>query len=183
MAANVRYRRFDEYDFALFEPTQSTAARKIAPAPKKAKAVRKPKLEIVEKPKKTYEQVKKEMTVTARQTVVAIGLATLFIVMIAMLLVGRFRGDELDREILSLNAQITAAESENVRLNMEIDSVISLKNVEEYAITNLGMVKMEGNQIEYIDLSGEDKIVLSGNKKLNSSNGSVISRVMEYMSK
>ena len=66
---------------------------------------------------------------------------------------------------------------------MQIDSVISLKNVEDYAQTQLGMVKMESHQIEYIDLSGEDRVVLSGEKMLSKNENSFVSKVLAYISK
>ena len=45
------------------------------------------------------------------------------------------------------------------------------------------MVKMESHQIEYIDLSGEDRVVLSGEKMLSKNENSVVSKVLAYISK
>ena len=103
--------------------------------------------------------------------------------MLSALLYGRIKVDELDRQISAAETKITTAQSESVRLNMQLDSMISLENVEEYAQNNLGMVKMESYQIEYIDLSGTDKVTLSGSKTLNADSPSLYSRIMEYMSK
>ena len=103
--------------------------------------------------------------------------------MLSALLYGRIKVDELDRQISAAETKITTAQSENVRLNMQLDSMISLENVEEYARDNLGMVKMESYQIEYIDLSGTDKVTLSGSKTLNANSSSLYSKIMEYVSK
>lgn len=185
MASN-RYNMYDGIDFSDFEPIASyerNAARKIQTAPKGAKRKAAPKLKIVEAPKKTLMQLKREMHASALQTAKIISIAFVLLSLLAALLYGRLKVDELDREIANLNTEITAAQSECVRLNMQIDSVISLKNVEEYAQTNLGMVKMESHQIEYIDLSGEDRVVLSGEKMLSKNSESFVSKVMEYISK
>lgn len=186
--ANRSYDIYNGIDFSDFEPTASrsydrNAARKIEKAPQKDAGRRRVKLEVVAKPKPSASQVKREMHMTALQSAKILAVSLLLLTMLSALLYGRFKVDELDREISNINTQITAAQSENVRLNMQIDSVISLKNVEDYAQTKLGMVKMENHQIEYIDLSGEDKVVLSGTKTLKADNASFLSKVMEYISK
>lgn len=72
--------------------------------------------------------------------------------------------EQSDR-LAKLEKQLTVAQSENTRLNMELDSRVSLDNVETYARDVLGMSKQERYQIEYIDLSGGNKLVLSENQK------------------
>ena len=57
--------------------------------------------------------------------------------------------------------------SETVRLQMQLNSIVSIDKVKDYAENTLGMVKIESSQVEYIDLSGENKVILSGNKTLN----------------
>ena len=183
--ANKNYNMYDGIDFSMFEPRQSSyeknAARKLEPAPKKNTAAKKkPQMQLIEKPKKTYNQLKKEMHRSALQTAKIISISLLLLTMLSTLLYGRLKVDELDRQISSKQSQITAAQSANVQLNMKLDSIISLKNVEQYAQTNLGMVKMENHQIEYIDLSGEDKVEVSGDK---TNSKSLMAKVMEYLSK
>lgn len=184
MAGN-RYNMYDGIDFSVFEPTsyERNAARKIETAPGRAKKKSTPKLKIVEAPKKTLMQLKREMHTSALQTAKILAISFVLLSLLAALLYGRLKVDELDREIANLNTDITAAQSECVRLNMQIDSVISLKNVEDYAQTQLGMVKMESHQIEYIDLSGEDRVVLSGEKMLSKNENSFVSKVLAYISK
>ena len=186
MATN-KYNMYNGIDFSDFEPRPSSyernAARKIATAPAKRRAPQRPQLEIVRAPKRTSSQARNEMRRTSLQTAKILSVAVLLIAMLATLLYGRLKADELDREISSLNTQLEAAQSENVRLNMEIESVISLKNVEDYAQSQLGMVKMEANQIEYIDLSGDDVVTLSGDKTVHKKVGSRTVTVMEYIGK
>lgn len=185
--ANRSYSTYNGIDFSDFEPInrsyERNAARKIEQTPKRQAQQRKPQLRVVKRPARSASREKREMRWTALQTAKVLAVSVLLLTMLSTLLYGRFKVDELDREIANINAEITAAQSENVRLNMKIDSVISLKNVEDYAQTKLGMVKMENHQIEYIDLSGEDKVVLSGTKTLNVDNKSFVSKLMEYISK
>ena len=69
-----------------------------------------------------------------------------------------------------------------MRLSMKLDSMISLEHVEEYAENTLGMTKVEGYQMEYIDLSGNDKVVLSGDKTLSADNEtSLIEKLKAYL--
>ena len=73
-------------------------------------------------------------------------------------------------------------QGENVRLNMQLDSMISLEKVENYAKDELGMTKVEGYQIEYIDLSGADTVTVSGNKSVKSlSTEGPLQKLSEYL--
>lgn len=184
--ANNRYNMYNDIDFSVFEPRQSSyernAARQLSAVPKPKKAPPKPKLEVVRAPRRTASQARNEMHRSALQTAKILSVALLLITMLATLLYGRLKADELEREISNVNTKLEAAQSENVRLNMQIESVISLKNVEDYAQSQLGMVKMESNQIEYIDLSGDDKVTLSGDRTPKKV-GAGSEKVMEYISK
>lgn len=169
--AGARYNRYEDFDFSAFEPKQSSyernAARKIETAPKRsAQAQKKPEMKLVEKPKMSYAQAKANMHFSFLQSAKIVTVSLVLLVLMSALLYGRMKADELDRQIQNTKSELSVAQSENVRLNMKLDSMISLKNVEEYAQTNLGMVKMENHQIEYIDLSGEDKATVSGSKAL-----------------
>lgn len=186
--AAPKYNRYDDIDFSMFEPRQSSyvknAARKIETIPPFEKeANNEPKIELVKKPKKTYKQVKQEMHSTAFQSAKIIVISLFLLTMLAALLYSRVQVDELDRQIAATKTNITAAQSENIRLNMQLDSMISLKKVEEYAQMNLGMVKVESHQIEYIDLSGEDSVIVSGNKTKNEDSLSIKEKLMEYIGK
>lgn len=183
--ANKNYNMYDGIDFTMFEPKASSyernAARQIKPT--KVPSAEKPKMELVSKPKKTGAQLKREMHLGALQSAKIIAISVFLLAMLSGLLYGRMKVDELDRQISSVQTKISTAQSENVRLNMKLDSMISLENVEQYAQENLGMVKMESYQIEYIDLSGNDKITVSGTKTLNVNNTSALSKIKEYVSK
>lgn len=187
--ATRNYNMYKDIDFSEFEPVkpayENNAARKIERTPAKKKQQR-PQIKLVTKTKKSYEQAKSEMHQSSLQGIKILVISFVLLSMFVTMIYGRVKVDELDREIANVNTQITAAQSENVRLNMKLDSVISLKNIEDYAQNNLGMVKMESHQIEYINLSGEDSVQLSGNKQLNAQSGdddNLISKLKAYISK
>ena len=66
-----------------------------------------------------------------------------------------------------MESQIEIEKGETVRLNAELSSKISTDKIEDYAENVLGMVKAENYQINYIDLSEGDQILISGDKTAN----------------
>ena len=89
--------------------------------------------------------------------------------LLVVLLVMDTRCDELIGEIATMENQIAIAKGENVRLNAELSSMVSTDKIESYAEDVLGMVKAENYQISYIDLSGTDEILVSGDKSVGDS--------------
>ena len=87
-----------------------------------------------------------------------------FFSLIAFQIYSRVQVDELDRQLDTINSEISILDSENTRLNMQLDSIISLDKVDEYAQNTLGMVKVENYQVSYVDLSKGDKVSVSGGK-------------------
>lgn len=45
-----------------------------------------------------------------------------------------------------------------MRLNLQLEGTVSLKNAEDYATNQLGMSKLESGQIEYVTLTQGNKI-------------------------
>ena len=57
--------------------------------------------------------------------------------------------------------------NEDVRLNMELEAMVSLKNIEEYATEELGLTKLENSQVSYVTLDeGERVVTASGDQGL-----------------
>lgn len=65
---------------------------------------------------------------------------------------------ECTNDIAQKQNAIVQLESEKSYLNFTIESRMSLKNVEEYAVGTLGLVKMDSAQVEYITIEEENKI-------------------------
>ena len=52
-----------------------------------------------------------------------------------------------------MQKNLSVSQSENTRLNSELDSLVSMNMIDQYAVEKLGMTKMKSNQIKYIDVS------------------------------
>ncbi len=91
--------------------------------------------------------------------------------------------DKLDSQIASVQKDISIAESETVRLNAELNSLMDTQRVARYAEEELGMVKAESYQITYIDLSKGDEFVVSGDREVknNEDIGSSIKALFAYI--
>lgn len=182
----AKVQKYSDADFARFESPGAAynrnAARKIEEVPPLRRPSGKPDMRLVQKKKKTAAEAKREMRLASRQAAKILAISIFLLSMLAALLYSRLRVDELTREVNSVSAKLTEAQGENVQLSMQLDSMISLENVEEYAKNTLGMTKVEGYQMEYIDLSGSDQVVVSGDKTLSSDNEtSLIEKLKAYL--
>ena len=83
------------------------------------------------------------------------------IVCVALAFLGMFFGvlhtyavrNELTHEISNLQTELSVAESENTRINSELNSLVSMSMIDKYAVDKLGMSKVQSNQIRHIDVS------------------------------
>lgn len=66
--------------------------------------------------------------------------------------------NELSAQVNRTAKEYEELQSENVRLTTELEQRISLKNVEEYAATELGLEKLDPAQVEYITLTEGNQI-------------------------
>ena len=159
-----------QYDFSLFEMKTGTTAN-ISTAPKKREE-KKPQMRVV-----VNNRRKSKINIVpsyVKSNSVAKAGVVLFclLAILGMLIYMQAKLDNVNRQIARTQQTLEETKSETVRLQMELNSIISIDKVEDYAVNTLGMVKIESGQVEYIDLSGEDKVILSGNKtlKLDSDN-------------
>lgn len=180
----MAYTGSEAYDLSLFEPRvieqpkkqqpgkaspARTAARpqkRSAPQKQVAKKLSPVKESAVSILNSHQVEIERNSQTTAIPVSVkkALCFVALCISLAVVLLVMNTRCDTLISEISSMENQIQIAKGENVRLNAELSSIISTDKIENYAENVLGMVKAENYQISYIDLSGSDEILVSGNK-------------------
>jgi len=79
------------------------------------------------------------------------------------------------------NSQLELVQAENVRLQSELDSRVSAKNVEDYAENVLGMQKIDSSQIKYIKIQTSDVVNIPEKKKgLVATLKSLFDRCVEY---
>lgn len=110
-------------------------------------------------------QIKAEQKATRARTIKALAVCALLFSLVAFQIYSQVKVDELDRELKNVETSISVLESENTRLNMELDSRISLEKVDDYAQNVLGMVKVENYQVSYVDLASANSIEVSGDKE------------------
>ncbi len=82
-------------------------------------------------------------------------LMMIFISILAVLLLGGVifsldKRNTVYNQVAELKNELKLAEAENARLQTELDSQMSAKNVEDYAENVLGMKKIDPSQIEYV---------------------------------
>ena len=88
----------------------------------------------------------------------AIACMLLVISVASALLYTRVLLTERISDVTEASAEYTKLEAEGTRMNLELEGKVSLKNAEEYAGTQLGMVKKDSKNVEYIRLTQENKI-------------------------
>ena len=71
--------------------------------------------------------------------------------------------DEAVREHGAYKDELVLMQMNNVKLDSELKSKFSLRDVEDFAVNKLGMKKVEKNQVVYIELKGEDEVILCDN--------------------
>lgn len=90
-------------------------------------------------------------------------LSIIFVAALAAVLFGTViysldRRNTMYSKVSSLTNELIYAKAENVRLQTELESKISAKNVEEYAENVLGMKKIDPSQIKYIEIQTDDVV-------------------------
>ena len=60
--------------------------------------------------------------------------------------------NEYAREISNLKTEISREENQCISTKARLESLVNIEQIEEYAVNELGMVKTQPEQIEYIDV-------------------------------
>ena len=84
--------------------------------------------------------------------------------------------------ITSSNSELVELQSENVYLGYQIESMVSLSNVQEYAETELDLIRLDTAQIRYVNLEGENRIVSQQPQGLRGTVASLFGAVMDWLS-
>jgi len=70
---------------------------------------------------------------------------------------------ETRAKINTASSDLTELESENAYLSYQLESLVSLRNAEEYAVSELGLVKLDSSRIEYVSLQDHNEITANEN--------------------
>lgn len=139
----------------------SSAAPKVKPEPQK-----KPQLELVKKPRMTAQQIRQQSIIETKKTIKVMAVAITIMLFMAVAIYSRIQLDEINREISSVEKKIELAQSDSVKLNNELNAIVSIDNVEEYAVDVLGMEKIQDYQVEYVDLSSNDRVEVADGEEV-----------------
>lgn len=80
--------------------------------------------------------------------------------LLVFLIFSMVRLNEVTSQINGMEAQLREQQSEQVRLSAQLESEMSLTSVENYAQQNLGLTKLNPNQVSYITLDSGNRIEL-----------------------
>ena len=147
------YNRSEAYDLSLFgAPAEQIPAHKheVTPATKP-----------VHKPKSTA-QIRKESIASAVHALRIFVVSAVLLTLFGAILLSRVNLVILQKEAAEISEQIKDAQSENTRLVMELNATVSREKVDEYAVSVLGMQKLERYQIHYFENRDGDKVVIAG---------------------
>lgn len=87
-------------------------------------------------------------------------------------------------DLSTLSGTLEDLKNEEVILQKQYDQRYILNDIETYAVNNLGMVKLESNMMEYIELSNPDTITMIDpykESKVSGFFGSIVERVKEFL--
>lgn len=147
------FRRYSyEYDAAYavdaFNMSRSSAVPKTAqPQPERRRGLR---LTPGTKRKNRAQLVAEQKTAFKK----AISIAAVTFAVMCMFFAVMFTfsmKNELNREIAKLQSEIALAESENISLNAELEAMVSVSQIDTYAVEKLGMTRLDSNMIKYVD--------------------------------
>ncbi|MBQ6264775.1 MAG: hypothetical protein IJK60_04940 [Clostridia bacterium] len=144
------------YDLTLFN---------AIPLPERR--VEQPPVPVIVKPRapKSKAQLRRESVGAFANAVRVIAAATVLLMLFAGIIGSRVKLSMAQHESQQLKNELSIVRSENVRLNMQLNSMISDDMVEDYAENVLGLKKIEKYQIHYFESSGKDSASVFGNKR------------------
>jgi cell division protein FtsL len=97
-------------------------------------------------------------------------ISIIFVSLLAAALLGSViysldRRNTMYNKVAAMDEKLKSAAAENVRLQSELESKMSAKNIEEYAENVLGMEKIDSTQIEYIKIQTDDVVTIPEQEK------------------
>ena len=117
------------------------------------KRIQKPKL--LETKPVSRMQTAQEARESTKMAIRACAFALTMFLTIGAIIVCHVQLTNLQIDLTKKQNELSVVESENISLNMKYNSMMSMDKIEEYAQSELGMVKRESYQVEYFDISDE----------------------------
>ena len=135
------------YALEAFSRTRSSAAPQM-PRPARKKLTLSPNTE-----RKSRKQLIREQRAARARAAEVIIVVSLVLAMLFGVLFTYVQKNELTKSIAGIQQEISVAKSDNVSLNAELEALVSVSQIDSYALEKLGMTRLQSNQIRYIDTS------------------------------
>lgn len=100
-------------------------------------------------------QTAQEARESTKMAIRACAFALTMFLTIGAIIVCHVQLTNLQIDLTAKQNELSVVESENISLKMKYNSMMSMDKIEEYAQSELGMVKRESYQVEYFDISDE----------------------------
>lgn len=140
------------YDFSLFE-----AHSAAVPAPKTPAAPAKKKKSNVIRLNEKQLRRSHRRNAHAFRTILSLGVVLVVVGAIGAIVFSQVQLTELTEEINQTTQALEEAESLEIQLNMAAAQKMTGAQVEEYAVNELGMSKITGSQVTYVNVAQEDQ--------------------------
>lgn len=149
------YNRSEAYDLSLYDMPviRSSAAPQIEHIPE-------PQQPVMPR-KKSAEQVRREAVSSVLRTLKLFVVSVTLMLLFGAVLFSKISLFTIENEMAVYEAKMSEARSENTRLVMQLNSSASIEKVDAYAVSVLGMHKLERYQIHYFENRDGDKVVMA----------------------
>lgn len=117
--------------------------------------------EIIRAPKITMKKTPPKRGSASKVFLIALSAFSLAFIVLS----SKVETNKMYRQISSANQNLESMQSENVRLQSELESKMTLKNVEEYAVKVLGLQKLNNSQIKYVETQTDDVVEIPEEEK------------------
>ena len=142
------------YDFDAFSPAKK----------RQEQQVKKPDLKKVKPIQKTEEELREER-IKVRKRCLRFAFCIIIAASIGFLnIFAYYQSDSVDRQINALTEKINMVEGENAEYSMKLSNMVSIEQIETVAVEKLGLVKVNQNDIEYVNLAAENKVLYSAGR-------------------
>jgi len=101
---------------------------------------------------KSGKQLRAEQKAAFKKAVLVVSVAVISLLMVALSLHSFAQKNELTRQIQRTQTSIANATSENISLQSQLDALVSISSIDNYAVEKLHMSKVKSNQIRYISV-------------------------------
>lgn len=154
----TEYNRSEAYDLNLFgADVLSSAAPAVKPSePEKVKKT------VVKPDAQALARAKAESVAETKQAIKVLAVILVMFSLFAGVLAARLTVYDLKAQAAEKEIALNEAKSENIRLNMALNALMSREKVEEYAVNVLGMQKIQRYQIHYFEDRDGDRVIVSG---------------------